>query len=770
MTMRAGLIYWRLQLKKFIKKMPVIMVESILFAVLILAFGIYAARAVYGENDFSKIKIAVVSQEESRMTNMLLSFVGGMESFEDSCEFLLMEEEEAGKAAEKGEIYAAVFLPEGVLESILDGTNVPARIVLNHAYSRMEAEIFEAAAQAGNRLLSVAQAGIYAADEFCLMTGQEELIPDAEEKLNEAYLEYALGRNAVFKMQEITATGKAGPAAYYSIALFLVFLSFAGMILARYAQVRKNVFSRLLSAKGLWAGWQYLAESMAFAAVYAIFGTVLGVFVLLFAMHAENKGRPEITGILVLFLGIFVMGTFLRLLVEVTGHETGGIGIGLGIQSVMVIICGLILPPAFLPPTLEKVGTFLPHTIWLQSLLAVLNGQEQGVWIAGLGLVLAGSLVCGMLLFACPDRREIGRAKAEAGREKGAISDWGKGKDVTAVWGIVLKQYLIRHRAWYAMVLGTCIFLFLAGDRLAQEEMTGIKVGVCAEDEDGRRLLERMQMQEGVFRFEAFKEKEEMLREIENGSLECGYVFEEGFYEKLCAGKRNRLIELYYSPGSSIYKLSYEIVFSHLFALLSEEILENWYEESGISVKNGKTELLQLKEKYETNGSTFSFVYEKKGEGQLERETVLDPIRGFIAVVMFFLGLLGLGNSCTLREKFSAYLGESAVSIGRRSLIVSIAGAVGSGLLMLITSGRFQITDLGRELLGLIAFAGILLVFCLLLQLILSSADRIYAALPVLLLGTLLFCPVFIRIKTYIPAVAFIEKIFPVSWYLYFFM
>ncbi len=763
------MLFVRLQIKKFIKKIPVIVLESLVFLFLLLVFGKYAAGALYEDEAVRRMKIGVVSGEGEQMTRLLLSFVGEMESFEESILFEQMEEEQAKEAVADGEIYAAVFLQEGVLESILNGTNTPARIVLGHAYSRMETALFEEVAQAGNRLLEVAQAGIYAADEFCESNGHTELIAEAEMQLNRAYLDYALGRDSVFKMQEVTAMGKTGPVAYYSISLVLVFLSFAGMMLGRYTTVKRNAFSGLLAAKGLPFFCQYFAESVAFSGVFALFGLLFLGPALLFAMYTENRMNLSITGMIFLFFGIFVMGTFLHLLTDILGNETGGIGIGLGAQFFLVYAGGLLLPSAFLPKAVENIGKYLPHTIWFQSVLAILNGQSFSGFLGKFLIVLLVSLLLGMLLFSGKSMRSRMDFRAGTGQSERERA----GYDLKYAFGEVLvtlgKQYMIKHKTWYLLLLFMLPFLFVAGHK-EQGELSGLEIGICMQDEDGERLAKRLQEQEGILHFVTYEDEQEMLRGVENGSLECAYLLEEGFFEKLSEGKKNRLIELYYSPASSAYKLSYEVVYSHLFAMLSEEILSDWYQGSVIRKEGGMQELLALKEKYETNGSTFTFVYEHEGKEQRQQDTVLDSVRGSIATMLFLLLLLGIGNIREIYERFSRVSKPFAGRLCAYSFLCAMTGTAVSGLLLLAVSDRIQPENLGAEVWALLVLIGLTAVMGLFFLLVLRTAERFYAILPVLLFGTLLFCPVFIQLKTYVPFLTFVEKLFPVSRYLYFFM
>lgn len=147
-----------------------------------------------------------------------------------------------------------------------------------------------------------------------------------------------------------------------------------------------------------------------------------------------------------------------------------------------------------------------------------------------------------------------------------------------------------------------------------EDKIQGIAVGGYAEDEKGRELLEKLESVEGIFRFQTCQDEEEMIRQIENGTLECGYVFPEGFYENILRGRKVRQIILYCSPASSAHKISYEVVFSELFEILSEDILRTYLEENHFlergELQAARESVLALNKQYAGNGSTFHFVYE----------------------------------------------------------------------------------------------------------------------------------------------------------------
>lgn len=337
---------------------------------------------------------------------------------------------------------------------------------------------------------------------------------------------------------------------------------------------------------------------------------------------------------------------------------------------------------------------------------------------------------------------------------------------------ILWKQYLLRNRIWIAFFLSIGVFLFLFGQKWEEKAVyNNIKIGILAEDEEGMRLFNKLQEEKGVFDFFIYEDQEEMMRQIEKGSLECGFVLPEGFYENLEKGKMMRQIVLYYSPASSAHKISYEVVFSHLFELLSEGVLSDYMEyaeEAGIftweEAEANLETVLEKKGYYAQNGSTFSFIYEQTGKEGEQEAMPLNTVKGCIAVVVFLMSLLGLAECCEPEGISGALARRERIKIKEASLNIAITGSVLLGGILLLVSGAGE--GFGKEIKNLLIYFVILEIYIRMLRLVARTSKAVYGLIPILILGSLLCCPVFIQMKAYLPAVGLAEKLFPVSYYL----
>ena len=367
--MRAGGTFFKLEIKKYVKMVPAVLLESLLIGLLIVAFGIFASEYVYGEQSIGKIRVGIVSMEDERLSGMLVDFVRSMDSMKENCSFEMMEEAAAYEGLEDGSIYAAVILPEGLVDGIMNGQNIPAKVVFSSSHSGVETDVFRERAQGGGRLLATAKAGIYAADELCLMMEHREWIGETEGYLNKAYLQYALNRDRVFRTVEVQATGSYSLVQYYCCALLLVFLSFVGLTLARFSEGKKTAVCGVMEARGVARRWQLSIDVLAYTIVFTLSGMIPAVIFLQGMSQKADFKVITLSGISGLFLVLFAMGLLIRCLVMLTGNHTAGLGVSFLILFVMMTGSGLFIPSAFLPPAVERVGNCLPYHFFHEILL-----------------------------------------------------------------------------------------------------------------------------------------------------------------------------------------------------------------------------------------------------------------------------------------------------------------------------------------------------------------------------------------------------------------
>lgn len=400
---------FKLHGKRYIRLVPTILLETLLFALIVLGIGAYASKALYGEKTIGEIRVGVVASE-NEMTELLLSFVESMDSMKDTVSFTLLSGEQARSQLKGGDIYAAVILPDGLVEGILSGENIPARILLGNSRGRVETEVFVQLAGAGARLLTTAQAGIYAADRLCREMERLDLIGQSEDDLNQAYLNYALGRSSLLREREVDALNGGSLTDYYGVSLFLAFLTFVGTGFGKAMQVRVSERERIFQARGVGAIGRYLADVTAFAGVFAFIGSLMGVPVFLWL--SGKAGSTFHVSFCWLWMVVICAGAgiFLRMLFQITGNGTGGIAAVFLFLLICMLASGIVIPPAFLPVWAEQFGKHLPYKGWMDELTAALQGRMTGrlMWqtMARMGAFLVPGALAAVIRQQAGNRRK----------------------------------------------------------------------------------------------------------------------------------------------------------------------------------------------------------------------------------------------------------------------------------------------------------------------------------------------------------------------------
>ena len=147
-------------------------------------------------------------------------------------------------------------------------------------------------------------------------------------------------------------------------------------------QTKSGEREKLFESRGMGAGGRYFMEAAAFSTVFALLGTVVCVpVVMLVIRNSSSFFKPGMAWLL-LPVFWFVVGTFLRMLLQLTGSHAGGIGISFVVLMGFMASAGVFIPSAFLPVWMEKAGRYVPYKIWMESMPAILQGEAPGKTIA----------------------------------------------------------------------------------------------------------------------------------------------------------------------------------------------------------------------------------------------------------------------------------------------------------------------------------------------------------------------------------------------------
>ncbi|MCI9163429.1 MAG: ABC transporter permease [Lachnospiraceae bacterium] len=309
-----------------------------------------------------------------------------------------------------------------------------------------------------------------------------------------------------------------------------------------------------------------------------------------------------------------------------------------------------------------------------------------------------------------------------------------------------------------------------------KEGEAGLDIAVCAEqgtegslEQQLAEALAERQEEKGLFRFYLCEDEQQVKDEVASRRAECGYVISEGLKEKLDRHDFKRSIRVYSAPSTIAASLSSETVFAAMIEKYDPELFGQYVaeklQEAGVEKEAGL-----LYDKWRENGSTFHFTYEyvdRQGEATKEvPEAMVFPVRGIVAVYLFVIGLYSAAMSLA-DERRGLFL---AVPYGSRSLCRMAAMgapvflAAVSGYLALLSGGTAW--HMGFEMTAL-AFYGILVTgFSWAVRIACPREALVCCLIPFFLVGSLVFCPVFLDIGKYVPEFGKLGNLFLPQYYL----
>ena len=248
--MRTFLTYFKLELKRTLKSIPYFLAGAIVLVLLAGTIAFSASKMLYGDKALGKIIVGVVVPENDRLSEMAMNMVASLDSVGSLCEFTYTDKEEGTKLLERGEIFALMELPPGLLEGIIDGSNIPVTITFPEN-SGLEAAVFKELTQAGTSILGTAQAAIYSTDDYLIGHQMQSSIRQAEKDLNTVFMRYALSREAYFRTEKVSASGDVTTAVFYGISAVVMILLLLGIPAAPIVRPYKIVVEQKLALCGI---------------------------------------------------------------------------------------------------------------------------------------------------------------------------------------------------------------------------------------------------------------------------------------------------------------------------------------------------------------------------------------------------------------------------------------------------------------------------------------------------------------------------------------
>lgn len=346
------------------------------------------------------------------------------------------------------------------------------------------------------------------------------------------------------------------------------------------------------------------------------------------------------------------------------------------------------------------------------------------------------------------------------------------------LWCLLLTKRQLKNIMFLIILLLIPITAFVTSRMEGFREAEDIFVALYARDNDEMAVNTVKDLLEDtdVYRFYLCDSEEELMEEVQKGRAECGYIFGENITERVAKEKyKNNIIQVK-KTGSVIADSINETVFSSFFKFFTRETILNYIknnEKFGGMDSEGFLQLDGAFASYLNGNHTFHVEFKTLGgrddfseAEMIETEDVTFPLRNMMAVLIMAGAVLGVLSWLIDREKgVFAPMKYDFVTISRPLyvLIPTILLAVCSlGSMAAAGTMTFWV----REILVMGAYVVLLTAVGAFATCFVKRSTWIISAFPVLVIGGLILCPVFIDLSMYIPGLQYAQKLFLPYYYM----
>lgn len=365
--MRMFLHLLHCELKKALAALPQLLAGAIALIIFIGAIAFCCVQILYHRTATGAIPVALVVEEDSSMMDWAMDFTKEMESTSSLFSFTIMNDNDARNSLKNGSVSALMVIPEGVIDSILSGTNIPIQVIFP-SESDIATVLLQELTMAGGKTLASAQAGIYTTTDLYLTYGHKKDLKASYDEINRTNLKYALARDLLFRRVNVSSTGSLSTENYYLCSAILLFLFLAGTSCSSFLSRENRAFYQKL--KHCQSG----ALSVTAARMLTTFLLYLGMGLFLFCfclfVFFQDSGRvfPVLSSMADLAAVILFTSAFVCMVYDVTRTVSEGI-LALSITSLlMLFVSGIFIPSAFFPQALRQIGQFLPTSFQFRAL------------------------------------------------------------------------------------------------------------------------------------------------------------------------------------------------------------------------------------------------------------------------------------------------------------------------------------------------------------------------------------------------------------------
>lgn len=360
---------------------------------LLISFFTYALAPYLDKSSFIEpFPIAMVDMENTAQTRMLVKQLDEMSIFS---EVQRLDEKTAMQRLSDKSVGAVIIIPPDFTSDIAAGENKPVSVIGSSAMA-LQAYVVKNVMQSAANLVSAAQSAIMTIYHYSSEAGisGKELDMVYNNAIADFLME-ALARNEVFADTEDASQYSLTPVEYFSAALIVVFLMFAGMPgMKMLVTERSQGVMRRLSASPVRA-WKVVLSKLIVSALLMILQ--FGIIILLTSVLFRSYWGAPVKNVLMLFGGVILAVSAWSVFVAAISSSPASADImgNLGIL-LMAVVGGNIYPLTTMPDFIRNISRLTINRWAMDGFMVLFSGNDA----AGTGIYALVLAIMGFVLFA----------------------------------------------------------------------------------------------------------------------------------------------------------------------------------------------------------------------------------------------------------------------------------------------------------------------------------------------------------------------------------
>lgn len=372
--------YLRTQFRRTLRALP-----AVLLLVLSLAGAAAALFGAFLRTDAASeekrlVTVGVVGDGEDSYLGFSFAALSSLDSSRFSVRFVATERTAAERQLKSGELDGYFLIPEGFVDSIVDGSNLPIVFRIRESTDAMGTLLMRDLTKILSALITESQSAIFGFEQLAQGVAPAEAETLAN-RLNLEYISTILTRENASTVELLGLSDGLGVLPYYFCAVVLIFLLSLGLSCC-FLFVRGDwALPRLLAARGTRAAAQVLCEWTCcfFLFVLALAFLLLPAGLLLSAVGGGETVTPD--SLFRLFVGaipaVAALAALQLFLFECCSGLLSAVLLSFAAGIGSAYLSGCFYPSYFFPATLQRFAALTPAGATFAQLRQSLSGQAM---------------------------------------------------------------------------------------------------------------------------------------------------------------------------------------------------------------------------------------------------------------------------------------------------------------------------------------------------------------------------------------------------------